>query len=481
MFFIFPECRKNGLKRKKKIDKEDDKDWKPETISKEKSIKRKESFNKIQTVHEDQKDYKCESCGKSYTGIHADKTLRKHILRIHERRERGIKLGKNRKTVSQKDFESYQTFELTKPLDAYRGQARQNLKGLPKNGKLWDKMMNDPRKTHQCGKCKKKFLKDYQLKHHIIMDHNEHYLCEFCDAAFYIHEAKEFKQHLFLHSCGKMKSKQSKVARIPIIICVQCGKKTSGAGLKQHLKTQGPLHNDECAQCSRKINSFEEYQDHVKDQHYGIWKYKCGHCGEMFHTEQDCQKHIYISCYQKEVQKDYKCDSCNKLFSEERYLKRHITKVHNETKEISKKPEICHLCGASAISLQAHMKYNHSTDQELKCSYCDKTFLNRRKLNYHEQIHIQQPCPICGKMVKKPKVLYHMRQNHTSNEDKPFKCDVCGKGFISKFHRDEHVNIHTGAKPFKCKYCSTAAYASYGTLRMHERSHLGIKRKPKNS
>ena len=86
---------------------------------------------------------------------------------------------------------------------------------------------------------------------------------------------------------------------------------------------------------------------------------------------------------------------------------------------------------------------------------------------------------MCGKMVKKTKILYHMKQKHTSNEDKPHKCEVCGKGFVQKRFRDEHINVHTGAKPFKCKYCSSAAYASYGTLRMHERSHLGIKRKPK--
>ena len=82
-------------------------------------------------------------------------------------------------------------------------------------------------------------------------------------------------------------------------------------------------------------------------------------------------------------------------------------------------------------------------------------------------------------MIKKPKMTYHMRSKHMSNEEKPYRCDVCGKGFVSRNTLDEHNNIHTGAKPFKCKYCPSA-FASRGTHAMHQKGHLGIKRKFKN-
>ena len=32
----------------------------------------------------------------------------------------------------------------------------------------------------------------------------------------------------------------------------------------------------------------------------------------------------------------------------------------------------------------------------------------------------------------------------------------------------DHKNVHTGEKPYKCKYCSTC-FASVGNHRMHER------------
>ena len=63
-------------------------------------------------------------------------------------------------------------------------------------------------------------------------------------------------------------------------------------------------------------------------------------------------------------------------------------------------------------------------------------------------------------------------------EDRPLKCETCGKGFFQKCKLEEHYNVHTGAKPFICKYCPKA-YGSLGTMHMHQRSHLGIKRKPK--
>jgi KRAB domain-containing zinc finger protein len=39
----------------------------------------------------------------------------------------------------------------------------------------------------------------------------------------------------------------------------------------------------------------------------------------------------------------------------------------------------------------------------------------------------------------------------------------------------DHKNIHTGEKPYKCKFCS-ARFASKGTHAGHQRSHLGHRR-----
>ena len=75
-------------------------------------------------------------------------------------------------------------------------------------------------------------------------------------------------------------------------------------------------------------------------------------------------------------------------------------------------------------------------------------------------------------MVGKGDLYRHKQTKHTPNDKKKYRCDICGKGFIRKIDLQDHQNVHTGAKPHKCKYCS-ACFASQGTRRMHERSHIG--------
>ena len=47
---------------------------------------------------------------------------------------------------------------------------------------------------------------------------------------------------------------------------------------------------------------------------------------------------------------------------------------------------------------------------------------------------------------------------------------------MTKPSLQDHMNIHTGARPYMCSFCSMT-FASCGTHRMHEKAvHLGKKR-----
>ena len=100
-----------------------------------------------------------------------------------------------------------------------------------------------------------------------------------------------------------------------------------------------------------------------------------------------------------------------------------------------------------------------------------------KALEYHiKDVHEKVPCAQCGKMYGSLALPRHIRSTHTPNDQKNYKCEVCGKGFITNQRLKEHNNIHTGEKPYKCKFC-TSCFASKGTHAMHERGHLGYRRK----
>ena len=57
------------------------------------------------------------------------------------------------------------------------------------------------------------------------------------------------------------------------------------------------------------------------------------------------------------------------------------------------------------------------------------------------------------------------------DETKQLKCEHCGKGFVSAQKLSEHVNTHTGEKPFKCKTPDCLAqFGSSSSLSHHKKA-----------
>ena len=94
---------------------------------------------------------------------------------------------------------------------------------------------------------------------------------------------------------------------------------------------------------------------------------------------------------------------------------------------------------------------------------------------HYDSQHNEVPCAVCGVIITKSKMARHIAQKHTAMEDRKFKCTFCPKAFISSKGLKDHVNTHTGEKPYICKFCGKGS-ASFGSHRGHERSHEGYKR-----
>lgn len=83
------------------------------------------------------------------------------------------------------------------------------------------------------------------------------------------------------------------------------------------------------------------------------------------------------------------------------------------------------------------------------------------------------PCVVCMKGTQTTTTPL-LRHNHVHSMDRPFSCDVCGKGFTQAAHLTRHTRVHTGEKPFSCGVCGKS-FSQSGDLTRHTRVHTGEK------
>lgn len=66
-------------------------------------------------------------------------------------------------------------------------------------------------------------------------------------------------------------------------------------------------------------------------------------------------------------------------------------------------------------------------------------------------------------------VFHPMRVSTSANSMRRFVCRFCDKGFGRKLHLEEHIRVHTGDQPYRCKPCGVS-FTRKSALVRHERS-----------
>ena len=197
----------------------------------------------------------------------------------------------------------------------------------------------------------------------------------------------------------------------------------------------------------------------------------------IFEVKSDCGKSACKIFYGVLEGKKFWCTKCtelNMLPQPERQ------KSVFKDKSTIKKLKLCTECGVSVANLKNHMSDVHHRDKKSEiCPKCDKVFQHLKYLKKHmKEFHEKAPCVQCGKLYGSSKMTRHIASAHSNQNLRKFKCEVCGKGFTTCQNLKDHNNVHTGEKPYKCELCD-ACFASKGTQIMHQKRHLGYKRKAK--
>ena len=130
-------------------------------------------------------------------------------------------------------------------------------------------------------------------------------------------------------------------------------------------------------------------------------------------------------------------------------------------------------------ALKAHLRAQHDYYNDLfphYCSTCGLGFNIETEWNAHELLHNETPrgsstfpCVLCSQVFENIVLL----KAHTKRDHKDlakFKCEICGKTFVSPNSHQAHVRLHEG-DGYKCITCGKM-FSKIRALQDHETTHL---------
>ncbi|XP_053722606.1 zinc finger protein 37-like [Synchiropus splendidus] len=348
-----------------------------------------------------------------------------------------------------------------------------------------------PTGEYTCPFCDTKFKLLRSLELHLRRTCNEHtqqqaesvpgeslFQCDLCQRGFKDKHAltKHERTHhkLYCSVCRRVLKNTAQLERhksshLPFH-CTRCEKTFT---VFKHLISHCRFLHKLCApfQCLRCPKSFSKLQILIKHEwkHTGHLPFQCAQCGSKFacDNELECHQRVHTK------EKPHLCAVCGKAFSMRSNLLRHLHFIHSESR--NERKHSCSLCDKSFKekgALVMHQRQKHYKELfRFPCPVCGKMFssssISRHKLIHTGEKPFKCPVPECEKLYRSnPEVKRHMLMSHST--DRPYKCEVCGKGFILLCHLNSHSKIHSGVKPFVCHICGKAFLKLYSVER-HKR------------
>ncbi|XP_047464722.1 zinc finger protein 329-like [Mugil cephalus] len=357
-----------------------------------------------------------------------------------------------------------------------------------------------PTNVYACPQCGSRFKQISYLKHHlkrICYEYSQQhvdpekpdeasdlYKCGICQEAF------KYKVSLQKHTLTHNK-----------LYCNVCRKVLRDAAtLARHNVSHTPF---QCNRCEESFTVFRPLLRHCENVHKIVRPFKCNHCPKTFPR----LRFLIMHEWQHTGNLPFQCALCSLRFRSDMDL------VYHQRVHTREKPFLCAECGkpfSQKSNLLRHLNLIHGESRNEKmhsCSQCEKSFKEKGALKKHQRSkHLNEvfrnPCPYCGKMIsastmarhklihtgERPlkctvpecdkyfrstsEVKRHVLVRHST--ERPYKCEVCGKGFVKMCYLNTHAKIHSGEKPFVCHICGKAFPKIFSMLRHKKLLHTVI-------
>ncbi|XP_003489395.2 zinc finger protein 678-like [Bombus impatiens] len=384
------------------------------------------------------------------------------------------------------------------------GKLFENQEGLKKHI-----CVDGKTRPHVCEVCSKGFCDGYTLKRHVVTHLPEKpYKCPECSKSFT--QKSRLNKHIAGHSIILENSQT-------IWRCIRCGEvfgscDSTDEHCKKHeekislIEEMQVLKLYHCEFCSSHFADMDHLKTH-RESHVIEKPYSCNHCNSTFKSFAEAVLHWKEHPRIFKVLVVFLCEICDRDVKELSLLYKHKQKRHQPVprkSEKSKEKFICELCGSIFVTIEDFQEHGKYRCSKFPCDICGSLLPTANSLNAHKRRHSglrPYVCNICGKSytqsshmwthkrfhmgVKpyaceycdqrftiKPDLADHTRKKHT--RERPFKCDVCNKAFLTGSVFYQHRLIHRGDRRYKCHYCEKA-FTRTEALNNHIKIHTGEK------
>ncbi|RVE59671.1 hypothetical protein OJAV_G00190680 [Oryzias javanicus] len=281
--------------------------------------------------------------------------------------------------------------------------------------------------------------------------------------------------------------------------CDQCGRTYRHAGSLVNHKNSHKTGEYYCSICNNTYSNQLAMKNHLRT-HFLYKRHTCQNCGRGSRGKKQLLAHVCADLRKEGAKgrrlrkpRQLKCKTCREAFPSVDELSSHTCEGHSDSRESAsspikeERPFRCNICGRSyrhAGSLLNH-KNTHKTGH-FSCSFCSKPFTNPMALRNHTRIHTQKKkfvCLTCGKAFRLASILHNHQRIH-NRALSHFSCPSCGRSFQSRASLRRHhcrrgqgrsalagvQRAERGNKCFTCDLCGRS-YRHAGSLLNHKKSH----------